>query len=108
MRFLIDEQLSRKLLRWFADKAQHAEHVADVLGQAASDHAIAAYARRNGAVIVSKDFDFVDMLEGVEGPRLLWVRTGNLRTGALIERLEAGWPHIEAELTKGRPVVELL
>ena len=39
---------------------------------------------------------------------LLWLRTGNLRTRALIERLQADWPRIEQAFSKGQKVVELL
>jgi hypothetical protein len=60
MRFLIDENLSRRLIRWFAAKQHVAEHVEDVLGQSTDDRAIVAYARSHSAIIVSKDYDFVE------------------------------------------------
>lgn len=107
MRFLIDEQLSRKLVAWFKSKSHEAEHVEDVLGKAAGDHAIAAYALSRRAVIVSKDLDFLDIVDNDETLNLLWVRTGNMRTKALIARLEADWARIEAALGSGQRVVEL-
>ncbi len=108
MRFLIDENLNRAVVRWFISKGHEAEHVEDVLGQAAGDETIAERAVRQGAIIVSKDFDFFDRIDGGQPLTLLWLRTGNLRTRALIERLQADWPRIEQAFSKGQKVVELL
>lgn len=107
MWFLIDENLSRRLVRWFSARGHDAEHVEDVLGAAADDQRIAAYARSRQAVIVSKDFDFVDLPGWREGPILLWLRTGKLRTHALLERLDMDWARIEGAFLAGQTVVEL-
>jgi len=80
------------------------------LGQAAGDHAIAEHAVRHNANarIVSRDFDFFDRIAGDQQLTLLWLRAGNLRTRALIQRLEADWPQIEAAFSNGQKVVGLL
>jgi predicted nuclease of predicted toxin-antitoxin system len=106
MRFLVDVQLSRKLIGWFEGKAQQAEHVVDALGSRAADHRIVAHARSVGAVIVSKDADFLTLLEPPGSPKLLWVRVGNTSTHLLLLRLEAEWERIVGELQSGS-VVEL-
>jgi predicted nuclease of predicted toxin-antitoxin system len=61
-----------------------------------------------GAIIVSKDADFRDLLERL-WPRgqLLWIRAGNVLNRILIQRLETEWPRLQRELGSGVAVVEL-
>jgi predicted nuclease of predicted toxin-antitoxin system len=59
-------------------------------------------------VIVSKDGDFLGLLEGrLDAPKLLWIRCGNTRSRALFALLEAEWARVEGELFAGAPIVEV-
>lgn len=73
---------------------------------AASDEAIAARAEADGAVLVSKDEDFVT-LRLPERFVLLWLRCGNATNRALTAWLETRWERIEALLQDGEPFVEV-
>jgi predicted nuclease of predicted toxin-antitoxin system len=59
MRFLIDAQLPPALARWLSSAGHDAEHVADIGLAGARDGEIWTYALSAGAVIVSKDEDFL-------------------------------------------------
>lgn len=104
MRFLVDAQLSPRVAEWLRNRGHGAEYV----GPMATDKSIVARAKEIDAVIVSKDGDFVGLLENTEQPpAFLWVRVGNTSNRVLFERLEAKWAAIEAALAQGHKVVEL-
>ncbi len=63
MRFLIDAQLPPSLARWMASRGHVAEHVARVMTPTVQDSGIVRYAAENGAVIVTKDFDFLTLAD---------------------------------------------
>lgn len=73
----------------------------------ADDAAIRAYAGRNGAVLITKDRDFVSAVESQETAiQVVWVRTGNASTRALLQRIEAAWPQLMTHLAEGAQLVE--
>ncbi len=82
MRFLIDAQLPPALARWIDARGHSAGHVATVLTPSAPDSAIVAHANENGAVIVTKDADFLTL---APPPPLILVVTGNSPNQALLE-----------------------
>lgn len=65
------------------------------------------HAARAGAVIVTKDEDFAvrQLLSG--GPSLVWLRLGNTRRAALLNRFEADLPAIVAAFDRGETLVEI-
>ena len=106
MRFLIDAQLPPALARWLRDRGHEAEHVADLGLLGASDVGIAARAEAGGAVLVSKDEDFLT-LRLPDRFAFLWLRCGNATNRALIAWLDPRWPEIERLLTGGERFVEV-
>jgi predicted nuclease of predicted toxin-antitoxin system len=108
MRFLIDAQLPPALARWIADHGQQADHVADLQLADSSDREIWNQARQTGAVIVSKDSDFVTLatLED-EGPAVVWLRLGNTRRKALLEWFGPLLPKILSMLEQGEKLIEI-
>ena len=108
MLFLLDEQLSRKLVAWFRNNGHDAIHVEDALGAASGDSAIVRFAKARQAVIVSKDADFRGLLGTVpDAPQLVWIRLGNTTTRALQDVLASEWPRLIDALIRGEPVVEV-
>lgn len=108
MLFLLDEQLSQKLIAWFKDKGHDAVHVEDVLGAASGDSAIVRFAKTRRAVIISKDADFKQLLAGAhDAPQLVWIRLGNTTTRSLQQVLEVEWPRLLGALERGDAIVEL-
>lgn len=108
MRFLVDTNLPRALAGWIGAKGHECEHVLDIaLGQAI-DRDIWRQAAAVGAVIVSKDEDFADLVRRTQtGPSVLWVRTGNGTTRQLLTFLTPMWSAIEARLAMGERLVEV-
>ena len=90
-------------------KAGHeAHHVRDVALRDADDAAIRAYTSRTSAIVVTKDRDFVPATETQElAIQVIWVRTGNAATHALLERFELAWPLLVEHLRDGVRLVEL-
>lgn len=99
MRFLIDAQLPPSLARWLTAQGHIAEHVCDVLPATSKDVEIARFAAANGAVVITKDADFLD-LTADPGLRLLLLGTGNLKNAVLLalfaERLAGACDAFEA------------
>ena len=106
MKFLVDAQLPPALCRCLRDRGYEAAHVSDIGMIAASDVAIAARAEADGAVLVSKDEDFV-VLRLPDRFALLWLRCGNATNRALVMWLEPRWEQIEALLANGERFVEV-
>ncbi len=106
MRFLVDAQLPPALCRWLEERAHAAVHVSEVGLTGASDAEIAARAEADGAILVSKDEDFVT-LRLPDHFTLLWLRCGNATNPALRNWLEPRWEEIERLLAAGEGFVEV-
>lgn len=108
MRFLVDAQLPPALAAWLRSKGHEADHVVDVALAEAPDAAIWALAIAEGAMIVTKDRDFVDWaLARTPKARILWVRFGNIRREALLARLGAAWPELSDVLASDVTIIEV-
>lgn len=106
MRLLVDAQLPPALCQWLCERGHEAVHVADIGLQGARDGEIAARAEADGAVLISKDEDFI-LLRMPDRFPFLWLRCGNATNRALIAWLEPRWPQIEALLSAGERFVEV-
>ena len=73
----------------------------------ASDNSIRDYASSVGAVIITKDEDFALRHVLTGGPPVVWLRFGNTRRAALLQRAEAEFPAILAALERGDTLVEI-
>ena len=105
MKFLIDAQLPPALCDWLRQRGYEAVHVAEISMIAAPDTEIAARAEVDGAMLVSKDEDFVT-LRPPDRFAFLWLRCGNATNRALAEWLGVRWPQIEAMLESGERFIE--
>jgi predicted nuclease of predicted toxin-antitoxin system len=73
----------------------------------ATDAVIWKRASIDGAVVVPKDEDFIRLAAtDVGGPRVLWVRTGNVLNRVLMARFEAAWTDLSAHLLSSARVIE--
>lgn len=107
MRFLVDAQLPPALARQIAALGHTAEHVADCGLATAADREIRAYAVSVGAVIITKDEDFIVRKLLESGPPVVWVRVGNTRRTDLLRRIEANFAAILSALERGETLVEI-
>jgi predicted nuclease of predicted toxin-antitoxin system len=67
---------------------------------------VAERAGQTGAIVVSKDEDFVT-LRAADRFALLWLRCGNVTRDALTRWLEDRWPDTEGRLESGERMIEL-
>jgi predicted nuclease of predicted toxin-antitoxin system len=108
VRFLIDTNLPKALGHWINTKGHSSEHVLDLNLAQAKDNALWLRAEATDAVIVSKDEDFADLVRrSTEGPRVVWLRTGNGTRRDLLLFLEPLWSVIEARLADGERLIEV-
>ena len=106
MTFLIDAQLPPALASWLSEQGHQADHVADIGMLDAADRAIADHASATGAILVSKDADFV-VLRLPDRFALVWLRCGNATNRALRAWLTLRWPQVIALLATGERFVEV-
>ncbi|MBA16746.1 MAG: hypothetical protein CMN73_10385 [Sphingomonas sp.] len=106
MNFLIDAQLPPALCRWLRERGHEAVHVFEIGMIAASDSEIAARAEADGAVLISKDEDFVT-LRLPDRFAFVWLRCGNATNRALMAWLDARWGQVEPLLVQGERFVEV-
>lgn len=107
MRFIVDAQLPPRLAVWLRAKGHDALHVRELELADRPDPAIIAKAREIGAVIVTKDADFMH-LTGVEAScSVVWIRFGNATSGDLLRSLDPVWQEIENALASGQRLVEV-
>lgn len=91
MKFLVDAQLPRSLASWLLERGHSSTHTLELeLGNQTPDKSIAAVADEAGAVVITKDADFLDshMIHG-KPKKLLMVKTGNISNRRLQRIFEA-------------------
>ena len=86
MKLLLDQNLSRHLVRHLRDVFPESEHVSDLGLDGATDEEIWVYAREHSHLIASKDSDFRQLafLHGPP-PKVLWLRVGNASTATVLQ-----------------------
>jgi len=94
MRFLFDQNISHKILNRLPDLCKESTSVKSEGLINEPDRVIWEFARSNNLIVVTQDSDFNDLtaLHGFP-PKIIWIRSGNLRTDEiadlLIKKLEA-------------------
>jgi predicted nuclease of predicted toxin-antitoxin system len=88
MKLLFDQNISYRIMRLLPDSFADCRHIRSVGLNGCDDAAIWQFARQNGFTIVTFDADFFDIstLRG-SPPRIIWLRTGNLTTVEIAERI---------------------
>lgn len=107
MNFLLDQNLPVTLCGWLEARGYHAEHIRYIGLRDAKDWDICSEAKRRQAVLVTKDRDYIELVEREQVLQLLLIRTGNKSTNDLIKILERCWPDVEARLGRGQGLIEI-
>lgn len=109
MQLWVDAQLPPALARWLTiECGVTATHVHELGAASAPDPAIFAAARQAEVAVVTKDEDFVVLLERHgPPPQVVWVTAGNLRNAELRQLMVAAWPRVAELLAAGHPLVEV-
>jgi len=109
MIFWVDAQLPPQLATWLTDRyGVEALALRDLGLRDAADREIFAAARAAGAVLISKDIDFVDLVQQRGSPpQLLWVTCGNVTNRRLQQVFAATFERAMSLLREGGSVVEI-
>lgn len=86
MRFLFDQNISHRILNLISLKYPNATTVKKEGLTDSLDREIWEFAKENNYTIVTQDSDFND-LNSLFGfpPKIIWIRTGNLKTQAIAD-----------------------
>jgi predicted nuclease of predicted toxin-antitoxin system len=109
MRFWIDAQLSPQLAPWIAEHFDvEAMAVRDLGLRDATDQVIFDAARQAQAIVMTKDRDFVEMVERLgTPPQVVWITCGNTSNTRLQALLEATFSQAVQLLAAGERLVEI-
>jgi len=104
MNFLLDANLSRRLVEIFREHGQQVAHMLELPdGNSASDLVILQYADEQNCVIATKDSDFTTSFWLRNRPdRLLLISTGNITNRELKKLLIANFEQIVSDLSNNR------
>ena len=96
MKFLFDQNISHRILSLLPDQFSGSTSVKKEGLINAYDKQIWDYARLHNFIIVTQDSDFND-LSALFGfpPKIIWIRTGNLTTKAILDILIDNYSDLE-------------
>jgi predicted nuclease of predicted toxin-antitoxin system len=105
----VDAQLSPALAPWITAELGHPAHSVRELGlREAKDRQIFEAARHAQATILTKDADFVALLERLgPPPQVIWITCGNTSNDAMWALLRRHLPKALQTLEQGEPLVEI-
>jgi predicted nuclease of predicted toxin-antitoxin system len=109
MTIWIDAQISPAIAAWVcASFGVEAVAVRDLGLREATDQEIFSAAKRDKAVVMTKDSDFVLLLERLgPPPQIIWLRCGNTSNARLKEILTSTLPKALGLLKVGERLVEI-
>jgi predicted nuclease of predicted toxin-antitoxin system len=105
----IDAQLSPTLAAWITERFQIETRAVRDLGlRDAKDRVIYQAAREAGVIVMTKDADFVRLLERLgPPPQVLWITCGNTSNAHLRAILRGGLPTALRLFERGESLVEI-
>ena len=109
MKFWIDVQLSPALAPWLSDTFGVQAFSLEWLGfQQASDRRIFSAASEANAVIITKDQDFVQLLNQLgPPPQVVWVTCGNTSNAQMREILQQNFQKVLLLLQSDESLIEI-
>ena len=109
MSLLFDQNISPRIVKHFLSVFPESKHVRNVGLEDASDTLIFDFAKKNNLVVVTFDSDFVDLnvVRGIP-PKIIWIRTGNLTTGAVADILNSNIESLKRFLESDQPEHQIL
>lgn len=109
MKIWLDAQLSPATASWMRERfGADASAVRDLGLSRATDAEIFEAARRANAVVMTKDADFVQLVERLgPPPQVIWLTCGNTSNARLRDLLERCWSKARDLIAAGEPLVEI-
>jgi len=88
MRLLFDQNISYRIINKLPKRFDDCKHVSQVGLQDCEDIDIWQFALKEDFIIVTYDSDYYDisLINGCP-PKVIWLRTGNLRTNQIVKKL---------------------
>ncbi|MFL6210225.1 MAG: DUF5615 family PIN-like protein [Pyrinomonadaceae bacterium] len=105
----VDAQMSPAIAAWISSNfSVHATAVRDLGLRDAKDHEIFQAAKRENSVVMTKDSDFLLLLDRFgPPPQVIWVTCGNTSNARLKEVLTETLPKALELLNSGEQLVEI-
>ena len=105
----VDAQLSPQLASWITESLGiDARSISDLGFLRANDRQIFQAARETGAVIMTKDSDFLALIARLGSPpQVLWITCGNTSNARLRQILQNALPTALGLLERGESLVEI-
>jgi predicted nuclease of predicted toxin-antitoxin system len=105
----IDAHLSTAIATWITDTFEITAIALRDLGlRDAEDLEIFEAAKAQGAILMTKDSDFVDLVDRLGAPpQIIWLTCGNTSNSRLCEILSSTFPEALALLRSGEKLVEI-
>lgn len=109
MKLWVDAQISPAIARWMQETLAVEAFSVQSLGlRDATDAEIFEAARAASATVMTKDSDFVRLLERFgPPPQVVWLTCGNTSNARLRDMLLRVWPTARAIVDGGEPLVEI-
>lgn len=110
MKIWVDAQLPPSLAEWLSATFDDVEAAAlrDLSLRDAQDIEIFEAARAENAVIMTKDSDFIDLVDRLgTPPQVIWLTCGNVTNRSLRQLLTAALPNTLEQLRQGENIVEI-
>ncbi len=106
MKIWLDAQLSPKLANWM--RAAFDMPMRDLGMLTTADERIFLRAKDEVDIVITKDKDFVTLLERLgPPPNVIWITMGNTSNARMKQALEDKLPEALAMLSKGESLVEI-
>ena len=88
MRFIFDQNISHKIIELLPEQFSDSTSIKKEGLINASDRQVWEYAKEHNYIIVTQDSDFNDLNTLYNfPPKIIWIRTGNLRTQEILKIL---------------------
>ena len=111
MRIWLDAQLSPAIATWMVQSFDLEDVLAvqaDLVLRVTMDREIFTQARAAGAVVMTKDRDFVALLDQLgPPPSVIWLTCGNTSNASLRRILSSALPRALELVRSGEPLVEI-
>ncbi len=109
MTIWVDAQLSPALARWISEHVGLTAHSVRDLGlRDAKDAEIFHRARTPGIIVMTKDRDFVELVQRLgPPPQILWLTCGNTTNEWLRQVLASALPQALQLFERGEPMIEI-
>jgi predicted nuclease of predicted toxin-antitoxin system len=103
--FIVDNMLPRDLAEYLT-AAGH-EAITTRRLKISSDELIWRHAEKLGAVVISKDADYLPLEQQLTNAQFVHLRFGNLSTADLMKSFKARFPRILQSLKNGEKIVDV-